>query len=838
MSDERVITKDEKDLFEEVTGKEFTRRSFLKWTSALAGAAVASGLLWDDKLGFFREASAQEKSLKEGEWITSCCNMCGGQSGIKVKVVNGRAVKIEGMANPNNVANISTNYEKAVAELGAMYNDKDCASRLCPKGNSGLRSLYDPDRLKTPMVRVGERGSGKWKAISWDEAVKQVAENLQKIKDKHGAESLVWFSEDHCFTHIQSDFCQIYGTPNYHNHANLCDVSRKASFKLVMGDERPLADFEDTSYALVFGWNPLGAMKWTLLPGIWNRGRAKGAKMVLVDPIYSQTASKADQWVPLRPGTDGAMALAIGHVLIKKDLVSKPFIAEWCVGFDEYAKYVEDKTPAWAEKITSIPAATIEQIATEIGETAKAGKPVVIDSWSGPGHHTNATLGGYAIAVLPALLGMVDKPGTMINPNKKGSKHHHIDMNLPSLKKPRVDGKGTKYILGHGSGIYIETRDVVLAGKESTPGSGVPKAGVFVYQNFVMSVPNVKKNIEFMKKLEYVVVNDTHMSETAELADIIIPGSVYLERYDFNSHWVTWPVMGLRKPVVKSVINGMTEVEFLMAVMKKMGLKDDHGFSPASLTYDGLYKDEYDPCDFPKKTNMDWETYKKTGLGMFGKTEYEKFRKEVVLPEGGSVDEKTGVVKEKPGADGKANAVGVKIGDKIYKGFNTPSRKLELTSNFLKSKKYNGLPEYVAPEDAPTSEFPLHLVNFKQAEHTHSRTFNNDYLMEMKPDNPLMINSATAERLGLKNGDAVWIESPFAKAKGTVQVTERIHPEVVALQHGYGHWGFGKVAKGSLNKLNAWSAAGTADGQFLPGKAEKFSGMAVHKEIGVKVVKA
>ena len=132
---------------------------------------------------------------------------------------------------------------------------------------------------------MGRRGSGKWKAISWDEAVNQVADNLQKIKDKYGAESLAWFSEDHCFTHIQQDFCKMYGTPNYHNHANLCDVARKASFKLVMGNERPLADFEDTSYALVFGWNLLGATKWIHLPGIWNRGRAKGAKMVYVDPI-------------------------------------------------------------------------------------------------------------------------------------------------------------------------------------------------------------------------------------------------------------------------------------------------------------------------------------------------------------------------------------------------------------------------------------------------------------------------------------------------------------------------------------------------------------------------
>jgi len=831
MSGKRKVAEEEKSLFERMTGKEFTRRSFLKWSSALAGAAIASGIIWDDKLGLFREASAQEKYLKEGEWIYSNCNMCGGQSGIKVKVVNGRAVKIEGMANPNNIANISTNYDKVVNELSALYKDKDAAGRLCSKGNSGLRSLYDPDRLKTPMVSVGGRGSGKWKAISWDEAINQVAENLKKIKEKYGAESLIWFSEDHSFTHIQQDFCKMYGTPNYHNHSNLCDVARKASFKLLMGNERPLADFEDTSYALVFGWNLLGATKWIHLPGIWNRGREKGAKMVYVDPFCNQTGAKADEWVPIRPGTDGAMALAMGHVLIKKNLINKAFIDEWCVGFDEYAKYVADKTPEWAEKITSVPAKTIEKIATEMGETAKSGKPVCIDVWSGPGHHTNATLGGYAITVLPALLGMIDKPGTMIEPSKIGNAYHAIDVDLPSLKKPRVDGRGTKYILGHGSGIYVETRDAVLSGNPFHSEAGVPKAGVFVFQNFVMSVPNTKKNIEFIKKLEYVVVHDTHMSETAELADIVIPGSVYLERYDFTGYWVTWPVLGLRKPVVKSIINGLTEVEFWMAVMKKMGMKDKKGYSPDTLSYDAYYADEYMPTSYSKEQG--WEAYKRTTLAMTSKTEYEKFRKEVKMPEGGSIDEKTGVVKDKAG-----NPVGVKIGDKIMKGFNTPAKKLELTSTFLKRNKYSGLPEYSEPEDRPTSEFPFYLINFKQNEHTHSRTFNNDYLMEMKPDNPLIINSATAARLGLKDGDAIWIESPFAKAKGTVQVTERIHPEVVALQHGYGHWGFGKVAKGSLNKINRWSPAGTADGQFFAGKAEKFSGQIVAKEIGVKIMKA
>ena len=156
----------------------------------------------------------------------------------------------------------------------------------------------------------------------------------------------------------------------------------------------------------------------------------------------------------------------------------------------------------------------------------------------------------------------------------------------------------------------------------------------------------------------------------------------------------------------------------------------------------------------------------------------------------------------------------------------------------MAKKGLNPLPDYVEPAYKPTSEFPLYLINFKQAEHTHSRTFNNDWLMEMKPDNPLIINSATAANIGLKDGDAIWLESPYARAKATVQTTERIHPEVVSLQHGYGHWAFGKIARGSLNKINRWSPAGTADGQFPAGVAEKASGMAVHKEIGVRIIKA
>ncbi|HEY6871653.1 MAG TPA: molybdopterin-dependent oxidoreductase [Geobacteraceae bacterium] len=776
MSDERMIHEEEKDLFEQLTGMQFSRRSFLKWTSGLAGAAMASGLLWDDGLGLFREANAQEKAAGKGTWIYSTCHMCGGSTGIRVHVVNGKVVKIEPNGlNPIGVANVSADYA-AIKGLGG---------RMCAKGNSGVRSLYDPDRLKTPMKRVGPKGSGKWKAISWEEALDDVAQNLLRIRGQYGPEALLWCTEDASFTDMQSDFNLLYGSPNFSMHSNTCDVARKASFKLVMGDDRPLADFANTRYALVFGWNLLGATKWAHLPGIWNMGRAKGARMVYVDPYYNQTAAKADEWIPIRPGTDGAFALALGHEIVGNGWHDAEFIRDYTIGFDKYAELVRDKTPEWAEKITSVPADTIRRIAKELASA----KPAAVDVWSGPGHHTNATDGGRAITMLPALLGQYDRPGTMLSRTAKGGKRRAFNVDKP--KAPRIDGLGTKYPFAHASGIYTEIRDAILTGQPYQL-----RAGVFMFQNFVMSVPNTKKNIEALEKLEYMVVMDTMLSETAQLADIIIPGSHFLERWEVNVNWVTFPATAIRRPVVKSVINGMTEQEFILALARRMGLKDKDG-----KTLPGTYREYIDDQlkNGPIGKGLEEMMTLPGGVYVSGETVYEKYKKD---------------------------------------GFKTPSKKIEFYSEQMAKKGLNPLPDYVEPVYRPTAEFPLYLINFKQSEHTHSRTFNNDWLMEMKPDNPLLINTATAARLGLGDGDPIWLESPYAKAKATIQTTERIHPEVVALHHGYGHTGFGKIARGALNKANPWSPAGTNDGQFLAGVSEKTSGMAVHKEIGVKIIKA
>ena len=553
------------------------RRRFLKLGTGVAAGAAVAGSLACKVIGagpHGMEANpegAKAWGREAGEWIPSCCHMCGGTCGILTHVVNGKVEKIEpNHWNPNNYSNISQDFFDGWTEA---YGAKEGAA-LCPKGNAGIASLYDPDRVKVPLKRTNpDRSPGadpKWQEIGWDQALDEIAGKMKKLRDGGDAHKLLWITEDASFTDLQGDFCSLYGTPNYYMHSNLCDVARKASFKTVMGHDRPLADFIETKYILLFGWNPTAAIKWVHLPRIITRGIERGARMVVVDPYLSDTAAKGQEWVAIRPGTDGALALAMAHVIIRDKLYDEAFVQAWTVGFDEFADFVKDKTPEWAEGITSVPAKTTVRIARELATT----KPALVDSWSGPGQHSNGVQGGRAIAMLNALIGTIDQPGGMMIPNKGGGKHAHLDPSQDieaNLKQPRFD-EVKKYPLGHGSGVYTQMFNNLAEGK----GPYQAKMMVCMFQNPAMSVPG---NLvpKALAKLETFVVIDTMMSETAQFADYVLPGTVYLERYEICGHWVSWPAVGLRQPVVKPIFGQPAEYEIVALLGRRLGLKDADG---------------------------------------------------------------------------------------------------------------------------------------------------------------------------------------------------------------------------------------------------------------------
>lgn len=781
-----------------------------------------------------------------GEWIPSCCNMCGGQSGVLVHVVDGVVEKIEpNHWNPNNYSNISTDFFDGYTEA---YGCKE-GGAICPKGNAGIMQLYDPDRIKTPLKRTNpDRSPGadpKWEEISWDRALDEIAGKLRVLRDAGEPQKLLWMSEDHSFTHVQGDFCALYGTPNYVMHSNLCDVARKASFKTVMGDDRPLADFIQTDYILLFGWNPTSAIKWVHLPRIITRGIERGARMVVVDPYLSDTAVKAHEWISIRPATDGALALAMGHVIVRDKLYDKSFVENWTVGFAEYAAYVKDKTPAWAEKITSIPAKTIERLAKEVASA----KAACIDVWSGPGQHSNGVQGGRAIAMLAALVNGYERPGTMIIPDKKGNKHGHCDPEenaAKTLKLPKFDERN-KYPLGHSSGVYTQMFENLAEDK----GPYKPRMMMCVFQNPMMSVPGTATVAKALANVETLVVIDTMMSETAKLADYVLPGTTYLERYDLNTHWVTWGCMALRQPVVKPLFGQLAEYEVVAALGRRLDLKDHAGkkfFETGPLSGNPIadlkawYEDYLSNEVKHGAPGMTLAELKKLpGAVWVDKkgTKYEKYK--AVLAEdklkkawfdGDPKAEGTGIYDKPKDKGGKR--IGTVIGGKSVRGFFTPSGKIEFFAKSLADKKdaqgrpVAALPEYAPRDWMPSAEYPFYLINWKEASHTHSRTQNNPWLLEIKPDNPLIMNPETASRLKVSNGDEVWLESPYGKVKGKVKVSKRIHPEVVGLQHGFGHTALGKAAMGR----------GTSDASLRPTKGDPISGQALHKETCVRISKA
>jgi thiosulfate reductase/polysulfide reductase chain A len=374
---------------------------------------------------------------------------------------------------------------------------------------------------------------------------------------------------------------------------------------------------------------------------------------------------------------------------------------------------------------------------------------------------------------------------------------------------------------------------------------------VCVFQNPMMSIPGSKTTAKALAKLECLVVVDTMMSETATLADYVIPGTVFLERYDLNSHWVTWPALGLRQPVVKPLFGQLAEYETVAALGRRLGLKAKDGkdffrIGHASGTpiedltawYEDFLSNEL-VNGAPKITLAQLKNL--PGAVWVDKkgTKYEKFAEPLPVDklkdafyDGDPKADGTRVY-DKP-KDQKGKPIGVVFGKRVLRGLDTPSGKLELFAASLAKKTdatgkpVNPLPVYEPREWQPDTRYPLYLINWKEASHTHSRTQNNAWLLEIKSTNPLVIHPETAAKLGIKDGDEVWVESLFDKLKAKVHLTRRIHPEVVGAQHGFGHTALGKQANGR----------GSAFGSLNKCLSDPLSGQAVHKEICVRVSKA
>lgn len=366
-----------------------TRRSFLRGSALGAGALFSADRTLRSLTDGLAKLGLPTPWYKHPVRTTyNYCDICPWRCGIIVQSVNGRVYKIDG-------------------------NPQDPKSRgmLCARGQAGVSFLYDPDRLKQPMIRTGERGQNKFRNATWEEALDYAAQKMLKIKEQYGPESVAFFghtSGDFWFTDYLS---QAWGSPNSAKPSvSVCTSPREeaalVTFGRSIGNHEPV-DWESARCIILIGTHIGEDARNTMMQDLSN-ARAKGAKLIVVDPRFSTAAMKSDYWLPIKPGADTALLLAWMNVLIAEKLYDAEFIQKWTVGFDKLAEHVQSFTPEWAAPITDLPAEQIRESAREMGRNRP--QSVIV-----PGRHVvwygNDTQRMRAVYIVNALLGAYGRSG-------------------------------------------------------------------------------------------------------------------------------------------------------------------------------------------------------------------------------------------------------------------------------------------------------------------------------------------------------------------------------------------------------------------------------------------
>ena len=429
-------------------------------------------------------------------------------------------------------------------------------------------NTYDPDRVLTPLIRVGKRGEGKFRQASWDEALDLVAENMLKIKEQYGPEAMI-FSSTHNLSQMQfENLLYAYGSPNYGTQRSLCFNAMITAFLLTYGIEEPARYYDDVEYILMVGRNLMEAISTSETSDL-SQAIDRGAKLVYLDPRFTKTAAKASEWIPIRPGTDAAFLLAMIHVIITEELADCDFVKQYVDRCDEMPQVFEEYTPEWAEAKTGVPAETITRIAREFAAAKQ-------NALAHPGWRTSNFVNSFqaerAIATLNALSWAVLVAGGCMgaeNPEVSG-----ITFGIPPqppyprISAPRLDGVPWKYpLVPLKLGVFQELRDAILSGEP------YQAHGWFISrQNPVQSLPDQTRTLEAMEKMDFIAVVDISLNDTAWYADVVLPEASYLERYD--------PLLAvegrifIRQPVIEPQGEAKSALWIYKQLGERLGLGD------------------------------------------------------------------------------------------------------------------------------------------------------------------------------------------------------------------------------------------------------------------------
>lgn len=678
-----------------------SRREFLKLGGAFT-AALAVGQMLPPMVAEAARQSGYLNAAGDG-FVPSMCEMCVWRCGLIAKVKNGRVVKLDG--NPEH---------------------PHSKGNLCPRGQSGLMNTYDPDRVLTPLIRVGKRGEGLFRKATWDEALDLVSKKMLDIKQKYGPEAMVFSSTHNISQPLFENLLYAFGSPNYGTQRSLCFNAMIVSNIMTYGMEEPERSYDKVKYIILTGRNLMEAISTSETHDL-SFAIDRGVKVVYLDPRFTKTAAKATEWLPIKPGTDLAFHLALLHVIITENLYNQEFVNQNTVGFDKLASEVQKYPPEWASTITGIPADTITRIAREF---AAAGKYALAHNGWRTSNFVNSFATERAIAALNAIVG---NWGTTMFPSsgeESGALGAPPQPPFPRVSALRLDGVPWKYpFVPLKLGIFQELRDAIVKGDPYTP------HGWFISrQNPILSLPDRNKTLEAFGKMDFIVTVDIFLNDTAWFSDVVLPEASYLERYD-----PLLPVGDkafLRQPVIEPQGDAKSALWIYKNLGERLGLGDYF-----------QYKDE--------------EDYLKQQLAPLGVSLDEvKAKGYVQLPEEGD--------------EGSAE----------YK-WNTASTKIELYSDSLEKAGFAGCASWEEPPQPAPGQF--YLLTGKVAQQTQFATQNNQLLHKYSDEPRLWMNAKVAAQQGLKDGDWVEVTSEVGKVHIRLLATEAIRPDCVFLVPGYGH---------------------------------------------------
>ena len=619
-------------------------------------------------------------------------------------------------------------------------NDEDqhCNGRFCPRGTGGVGMYYDEDRLKTPLIRVSERGKQVFREASWDEAFEYVAGKMKEVSSKYGPESMALFTHGSGSTYYTNLF-KAFGSANIAEPSYAqCRGPRDEAFFATFGEEvysPEITDIRDTKCLVLIG-SHIGENMHNGQIQEMSDAIDKGVTIITVDPRFSTAAGKSKFWLPIKPSTDIALLLAWMHEIIYNDIYDKKYVEKYCNGFDKLKEHVRDFTPEWAYGITTIKPDLIRKTAKEM---ANASPAVIVH----PGRHVtwygDDTQRIRAIAILNALLGSWGRRGGFYRP---------ATYNVPSAKIPKYPESKKTWMDAFPGKYPIASSPVSNALIDASIPDNKPELlikGWFINgTNLISSIPNQANTLKAIQNLDLIVAVDTMPMEVTGWADVVFPECTYLERYDMlrvSPH--RKPAIALRMPAAIPKNNTRSGYDIARGLAVKLGLE----------TY----------FPFEKQENLlDWQ------LKQFGSS----------LEEMERIGVKT--------FEREADDLYFTENENVV--FPTDSGKIELYSKSFEQAGYDPLPNYVAHEEP--AEGYYRLIYGRAPMHTFGRTSNNPNLTDLMHENSVWVNPKVSKEWGLVTGQYVWLKNQdgvISNFKIKVRVTERIRWDSIYMVHGFGH---------------------------------------------------